>query len=142
MRPFINPTPVAHDQSRQRKTFNTETFQKVKNKPTTGGNLDHSLVKNKPTTRGNLDHSLMKNKPTTGGNLDFSLMKNKPTRGGNLDLSLNIISFAFKTFNTNTRAGENPRLRQEFSPICYRILPNVRLGFYQAMKARRTCFIY
>ena len=28
-----------------------------------------------------------------------------------------------------------------FLLICSRILPNVRLGFHQAMKARRTCFI-
>ena len=28
-----------------------------------------------------------------------------------------------------------------FSLICSRILPNVYLGFHQAMKARRTCFI-
>ena len=41
----------------------------------------------------------------------------------------------------NSRAGENPRLRLGFSLICSRILPNVRLGFHQAMKARKTCFI-
>ena len=41
----------------------------------------------------------------------------------------------------NSRAGENPRLRVGFSLICSRILPNVRLGFHQAMKAWRTYFI-
>ena len=41
----------------------------------------------------------------------------------------------------NSRAGENPRLLLGFSLICSQILPSVRLGFKQAMKARRTCFI-
>ena len=41
----------------------------------------------------------------------------------------------------NSRAGENPRLRLGFSLSCSRILQNVRLGFHQAMKARKTCFI-
>ena len=41
----------------------------------------------------------------------------------------------------NSRAGENPRLRLGFQLICSRILPNVRLGFHEAMKARTTCFI-
>ena len=41
----------------------------------------------------------------------------------------------------NSRADENPRLLLGFSLICSRILPNVRLGFHQAMKARKTCFI-
>ena len=40
-----------------------------------------------------------------------------------------------------SRAGENLPLRLGFSLICSRILPNVRLGFHQAMKARKTCFI-
>ena len=40
----------------------------------------------------------------------------------------------------NSRAGENPRLCLGSSLICSRILPNVRLGFYQAMKAQKTCF--
>ena len=34
-----------------------------------------------------------------------------------------------------------PRLRLGFSLICSGILPNVCLGFHQAMKARRTYFI-
>ena len=37
----------------------------------------------------------------------------------------------------NSRAGENARLRLGFSLICSRILPNVRFGFHQAMKARK-----
>ena len=41
----------------------------------------------------------------------------------------------------NSWAGENPRLRPGFSMICSRILPIVRLGFHQAMKARRTRII-
>ena len=41
----------------------------------------------------------------------------------------------------NSQAGENPRLRLGFSLICTRILPNVGLGFYQAIKAGKTCFI-
>ena len=41
----------------------------------------------------------------------------------------------------NSQAGENPRLRLRFSLICSRILPNVRLGFHQSLKARRTRFI-
>ena len=44
-------------------------------------------------------------------------------------------------FVTNFRAGEKRRLRLGFSLICSRIFPNVRLGFHQAMKARRKCFI-
>ena len=42
----------------------------------------------------------------------------------------------------NYRASENPRLCLGFSLICPRILPNVRLSFHQARKARRTCFIH
>ena len=34
-----------------------------------------------------------------------------------------------------------PWLCLGFSRICCRILTNVRLGFYQAIKARRNCFI-
>ena len=41
----------------------------------------------------------------------------------------------------NSRAGENPQLHLGFLLICSRILPNVRLGFHEAMKARKTCFI-
>ena len=41
----------------------------------------------------------------------------------------------------NSRTGENPRQRFGFSLICSRILPNVGLGFHQAMKARKACFI-
>ena len=40
----------------------------------------------------------------------------------------------------NSRAGENSRLHLEFSLICSRILPNICLGFHQAMKAQKTCF--
>ena len=40
-----------------------------------------------------------------------------------------------------SRAGENPKLRLVFSLICFRIFQTVRLGFHQATKARRTCFI-
>ena len=41
----------------------------------------------------------------------------------------------------NSRAGENRKLRLGFSMICSRILPNVRIGFHQAIKAQRKCFI-
>ena len=41
----------------------------------------------------------------------------------------------------NSRAGENLRLRCGFSLICSQILPNIRLGLHQAVKARKTCFI-
>ena len=44
-------------------------------------------------------------------------------------------------FCENSQAGENPRRSRGFSLICSQILPNVRLGFHQAMKARKTCFI-
>ena len=35
-----------------------------------------------------------------------------------------------------------PQLHLGFSLICSQILPNVHLGFHQAMKAQRTCFIF
>ena len=41
----------------------------------------------------------------------------------------------------NSGAGEIPRMRLGFSLICSGILSNVRLGYHQAMKARKTCFI-
>ena len=41
----------------------------------------------------------------------------------------------------NSRAGENPLLCLWFSLIYSQILPNVRLGFHQAMLVRKTSFI-
>ena len=41
----------------------------------------------------------------------------------------------------NSQAGENAQLCLEFSQICSQILPNIHLGFHQAMKAQKTCFI-
>ena len=50
-------------------------------------------------------------------------------------------SFLGKVYE-NSRAGENSQLRLGFSLICPRILSDVRLGFYQAMKARWTFFLF
>ena len=41
----------------------------------------------------------------------------------------------------NSQAGENPQMHLGFSLICSPILQKVRLGFHQAMKAMKTCFI-
>ena len=41
----------------------------------------------------------------------------------------------------NSQVGENPQLSHCYL-ICSQILPNICLGFHQAMKAWRTCFIF